>query len=360
LTGPNGFRFFQSANAWNWVATLNNATVNPNDYVGNTTIASNQTTVQLGAAEQIPNGSSKGNLVFLAPSTTGTLDLNGFSETINGLSGAGTIDNVANGTTNTLTIGDGDATGLTFSGVIRDTTGTLSIVKTGGGTQTLAGANDYSGNTTVNAGTLTLGNGTTNTSLADGADVIVAGGATLNLNYSAANVDTVGTLTINGVQKAAGIWGAPGSGAPNTDAQISGTGYLDVQNGPSGSDYNAWGAPYGLSEGSEGGDLDGDGLTNFEEYAFGLIPNSGASVNPISQQLNKGTGTFKYTRRATPASTGVTYTYESSTTLSGTWPGFTPVLESSNNATPIEEITVTVPASLLAEPKLFLRVKAVK
>ena len=34
--------------------------------------------------------------------------------------------------------------------------------------------------------------------------------------------------------------------------------------------------------GSEGGDLDNDGLTNFEEYAFGLIPDSGSSVNPIS------------------------------------------------------------------------------
>jgi hypothetical protein len=56
----------------------------------------------------------------------------------------------------------------------------------------------------------------------------------------------------------------------------------------------------------------------------------------------------------------VSYSYESSTTLSGTWPGFTPVAEDSNNASPVEEITVTVPTSLLAEPKLFLRVKAVK
>ena len=40
---------------------------------------------------------------------------------------------------------------------------------------------------------------------------------------------------------------------------------------------------------------DGDGLSNHEESAFGLIPNSGASVNPITAQLDKTTGTFTYT-----------------------------------------------------------------
>ena len=87
-----------------------------------------------------------------------------------------------------------------------------------------------------------------------------------------------------------------------------------------GSDYDTWGAPYGLAPGSEGGDLDNDGLTNFSEYAFGLIPNSGSSVNPISPQLNKSSGLFKYTRRNTAFfTTGVTYSYEYSTTLSGAW-----------------------------------------
>jgi hypothetical protein len=105
-------------------------------------------------------------------------------------------------------------------------------------------------------------------------------------------------------------------------------------------------------------DDDGDGMSNFHEYAFGLDPKSASSVNPISQPLHQATGTFKYTRRATPQTTGVSYSYESSTTLSGTWPSFTPTSEVSNNATPVEEMTVTVPASLLLEPKLFLRVKA--
>ena len=127
-----------------------------------------------------------------------------------------------------------------------------------------------------------------------------------------------------------------------------------------GSDYDTWGASYGLSSGSEGDDLDGDGLSNFEEYAFGLQPDSASSVNPISQQPDKSTGQFKYTRRATPDVTGVTYTYESSLNLSD-WPDFTPdVPPTSNGASPVEEITVTVPSALLDNPKLFIRVKAVK
>jgi hypothetical protein len=183
--------------------------------------------------------------------------------------------------------------------------------------------------------------------------VIVAGGATLNLNYT--GTDTVDELWINGVQKAPGVYGSS-----DPSGQLTGTGTLTVQTGPSADDYLTWANGYSPAVGLPGADDDGDGVSNFEEYAFGLNPKSGSSANPISQQLNKSTGQFKYTRRATPTSTGVTYSYESSTTLSGTWPGFTPVSESSNNATPVEEITVTVPAELLSNPKLFIRVKAVK
>ena len=63
-------------------------------------------------------------------------------------------------------------------------------------------------------------------------------------------------------------------------------------------DYEIWGTPYNLAAGSENGDLDNDGLTNFEEYAFGLVPNSGSSVNPIAIPLNQTNGKFSYTRRS--------------------------------------------------------------
>jgi hypothetical protein len=134
---------------------------------------------------------------------------------------------------------------------------------------------------------------------------------------------------------------------------------LQVTNGPAAAnDYDQWAGSSGfnLTGGLEGDD-DGDGLSNFQEYAFGLNPTSGASVSPVTP-LNKATGTFTYTRRK-QSLTGLTYSYESSTNLAA-WPSFTPAVpDVSNNGDPVETITVTVPASLLAEPKLFLRVKGI-
>ena len=133
-----------------------------------------------------------------------------------------------------------------------------------------------------------------------------------------------------------------------------------------GSDYTAWinGAAYNTPPLSAAqklatADADGDGRTNQEEYAFGLNPVLATSVNPITQQLNKTTGLFKYTRHATPSTSGLAYIYEWSTTLSGNWGTYAPDSAVSNNSTPVEEVTVKVPAAQLANPRLFVRVRAV-
>src|SRR5439155_1644476 len=89
-----------------------------NAYGGDTTISAG--TLQLGAAGVIPDGTGKGSV-----GVSGTLDLNTFSETINGLSGAGTVDTVAGGAP-TLTVGNNDQTS-TFSGVIKNTAGALAL-----------------------------------------------------------------------------------------------------------------------------------------------------------------------------------------------------------------------------------------
>ena len=57
-----------------------------NDYVGDTVI--NKGTLKLGAPEVIPNGAGKGGVTIAAGAT---LDIGGFTETINRLSGSGTI-----------------------------------------------------------------------------------------------------------------------------------------------------------------------------------------------------------------------------------------------------------------------------
>ncbi|MEY4388217.1 MAG: hypothetical protein RLY20_3500, partial [Verrucomicrobiota bacterium] len=114
-----------------------------NGYSGDTVITTG--TLQLGAANVIPDGSGKGNVTV-----NGTLDLNTFSDTINGLSGTGIIDTVAGGTP-TLTVGNNNVSS-TFSGVLRNSGGTLSLTKTGSGTLTLTSSSSYTGTTTIGTG----------------------------------------------------------------------------------------------------------------------------------------------------------------------------------------------------------------
>jgi|GEM_PF-3451688 len=118
-----------------------------NTYGGDTTVSAG--TLRLGASDIIPDGAGNGNVTV-----NGTLDLNGFNETINGLSGAGIVDTVAGGVS-TLTIGNNDANS-TFAGVIRNTAGSLSLVKIGNGTIRLNGRSTFTGGTTINSGTLQL------------------------------------------------------------------------------------------------------------------------------------------------------------------------------------------------------------
>ena len=128
------------------------------NYSGGTTI--NGGTLQMQNAAAL--GSATGNLAVNA----GLLDLNGNSLSVNALSGSGsgTIDSVNVGGALTLTVGNGGGSG-SFSGTIRNTSGTLALVMAGAGVQVLAGANTYTGGTTVSAGTLQLGNGTINGSV---------------------------------------------------------------------------------------------------------------------------------------------------------------------------------------------------
>jgi hypothetical protein len=51
------------------------------------------------------------------------------------------------------------------------------------------------------------------------------------------------------------------------------------------------------------------------------------------------------------------YTYQYHTSLTGAWTAFTPaVTPTTNGGDPVEAVTVTVPAVLLTEPKLFIRI----
>jgi len=189
-------------------STLSNLTANANNYAGTTTIDAYQVLV-LGAANQIPDGSSAGNVT-----DNGTLNLGGFNETINGLNGSGTVDGVSG--TPTFMVGNNNAT-ASFGGVIQNTAGTLTLSKIGTGTQTLSGPNTYSGATTINAGML---QGVVGGYCANSA-VTVAGttGNTATLGVSITDNSmqwTCSSLTVNNAGGASGLQFNFGAVTPST------------------------------------------------------------------------------------------------------------------------------------------------
>lgn len=174
---------------------------------GSTTISNG--ILQLGVDNALPFGTGKGN-VAMNPGNAliAIFDLNGFDQTLNGItsSGLGTsrIDNTA-AEAATLTLGAGNASGI-FSGIIQNTGGALSLVKTGSGFQTLTGANTYSGGTLVNDGVLVYGN--IQAQPATGITQVAAAG-TLGLGvggagfYTSADVDALFANTLANVNMAA-------------------------------------------------------------------------------------------------------------------------------------------------------------
>ncbi len=195
-----------------------------NTYKGDTTVSClakdpYRAVIQIGDANSIPNASVNaaytGNLVV---NGGGVFDLSGISANINGLNG--TLRGTTNGWVQnsggaaTLTLGYNDAT-ASFAGVISGAN--LSLTKTGAGTQTLSGTNNYAGNTTVSNGTLVL----KVASLATNSTVTVAARAVLQLDFATTNV--VAGFVTNGVSVPPGVYKAA-----NAAPFIAGSGSLKV------------------------------------------------------------------------------------------------------------------------------------
>ena len=133
---------------------------------------------------------------------TGTLDLNGNSNSIGSLAGAGIVQDT--GAAATLTITGNNGAAVNFSGQLIDG-GVLSLVKNGAGTQILSGSNvnTYTGSTTVNGG------------------ILQAGAVNAFSPTSATLVNTGGTLDLAGFANtilSLSDSGAPGGTVTNTGA----------------------------------------------------------------------------------------------------------------------------------------------
>jgi len=119
--------------------------------------------------------------------------------------------------------------------------------------------------------------------------------------------------------------------------------------------YTAWTSKYpGATLTDPAADYDGDGMTNQQEFAFGLNPTTGSSVNPIVVPLDKAAGTFSYTRTA---NSGLTYTVETSINLRS----WSPAAATQTPGTPNSDGVETVAVTLTTPPsgdKFFVRVIA--
>jgi len=122
----------------------------------------------------------------------------------------------------------GLGTNSEFAGVMADgggsnmSTSQMHLTKIGTGTLTLTGANTYTGNTIVQAGTLSINS----PYLADASTVVVNSGAVFDLSFS--GTDAIGSLLLGGAPMTPGTYGAPGSGATNMSNFFAGTGTLTV------------------------------------------------------------------------------------------------------------------------------------
>ena len=161
-----------------------------NTYTGATTISAGA--LRLGIANAV--GASSAVTVAGAA----TFDLNGFSDAIGSLAGAGTVTSGVAGAV-TLTAG-GNNTSTLFSGILQNGSGTVTLTKAGTGTLTLSGANTYTGVTTVSAGVLDAQNNTALGTTA-GATTVTAGAA---LQVDGSGLLIAEPLTLNGTGIAGG------------------------------------------------------------------------------------------------------------------------------------------------------------
>lgn len=115
---------------------------NVNTYAGATNITAGG--IVLGTNNALPTSTDLTN--------DGLLSLNNFSQQVASLNGTGSVSN-GGGTTSTFTVASAGTD--TFSGII---SGNLALTKINTGVLILSGANTYSGDTTISAGTLRYGN----------------------------------------------------------------------------------------------------------------------------------------------------------------------------------------------------------
>ncbi len=246
-----------------------------NTHSGATTVNQGTLTVDTAGSLGATTGAlAVGNNNTTADGTNTILNLSTTADTVKGsLSGA--ILPPLTGT-NTATINNGGSgrnftvnqtVAGNFAGVIAGA-GDFTLGSLSTNTLTLTGTNTYSGNTTVNAGILSVA---TDDVFADTSTVSLAAASSLDLSHS--GIDTVNKLFINSIEQANGLY-------------TFGTGQLNVVGATVSTPFQTWATAKGLTgaSGFENGpadDPDKDGATNIAEFAFNGNPLSGSDNGQI-------------------------------------------------------------------------------
>ncbi|MCJ8159818.1 autotransporter domain-containing protein [Sphingomonas sp. LaA6.9] len=225
---------------------------------------------------------------------TGALDVTGAATLLGSWNNLGNAISLGSGAALNL----GNAANQTLSGIIG---GAGALAKNGTGTLTLTGNNFYSGGTTVNAGTLQIGNGGVSGTIIGNVtnDATIAFNSSTSSTYSGAISGTgalikdgTGTLTLTGTHGYTGtttinsgtlrVNGALASGAVivNSGATIGGSGIIGgavtIDNGGT---LSAGNSPGTLTLGLL--NLNAGSIANFELNAPGVIGGTGAGGNDL-------------------------------------------------------------------------------
>jgi autotransporter-associated beta strand protein len=166
-----------------------------NTYSGTTTVSTGPALLinhSLALQNSALNTTASGTIVpKVTTFTLGGLIGNGNLAASGGIFGSVTGHASVYTSVTALTLNPGTGASYSYSGVIANGATNMTLTKTGAGTQTLSGANTYTGATTINAGTLKLG---ANNVIPNASNVSI-GTATLDADT---RTDTAGTLDVTG------------------------------------------------------------------------------------------------------------------------------------------------------------------
>ena len=199
-------------------------------YSGGGTGYSGTVTVTGTAIVGVNNGISTAASLLLGGSAAANLDLNGFNQTLVGLSrNANTcvVGNSSTTTDSTLTITGTSAYSGNITDVISPGTRTVALTVSGG-TLTLSGTNSHSGATTVTSGALLV---TATSAVAPASALSVASGAKFGYQPAAVGPLTMGTASntlAGGSTLGVAVGGLVGESAMNFPAAVTASGNVTL------------------------------------------------------------------------------------------------------------------------------------